>query len=320
MIPSDLKQADLHVHTVFSNFVHLKILQARDSYNDPLRVYERCREAGCDYVAITDHDTIDGALDLLSRRPDLQPRVIVGEEVTTWFPATGQWVHVNVLGVDEAAHREITRLKPDVHDLTAWLRSRGLVYFLNHPLQSYRLQKPPEAYIEDILSLFPLIELGNGALPGAHNAGVAEIIRCGRRLGFGTSGVGGSDAHGLRTIGSYVTLAAGGDARAWLEEVKAGRCFVRGREIGFAGLVGEVYSVIGRYYRSLGDRETRRRLSAMNLAAAAGFVPVCAVGVPFALNVANHLGMIAAGGVVGRSARRLKASRAPAIRAREQEG
>ncbi len=33
-------------------------------------------------------------------RPDLEPTVIIGEEVETFFPETGQWAHVNVLGVD----------------------------------------------------------------------------------------------------------------------------------------------------------------------------------------------------------------------------
>jgi predicted metal-dependent phosphoesterase TrpH len=69
MAGSRLRKVDLHVHSSFSNFRHLKALRARDSYNDLMRVYERCREIGCDYVAITDHDTIDGALELLSRRP-----------------------------------------------------------------------------------------------------------------------------------------------------------------------------------------------------------------------------------------------------------
>jgi hypothetical protein len=76
---------------------------------------------------------IDGALDLLSRRPDLEPTVIIGEEVEACFPETGQWAHVNVLGVDE-----------------------------NHPLQSYRMQKKPMRFVEDVLELFTHVELGNG--------------------------------------------------------------------------------------------------------------------------------------------------------------
>ena len=79
MVGLQLRKVDLHVHTCFSNFRHLKALRARDSYNDPMRVYDRCREIGCDYVAITDHDTIEGAVELLSHRPELESTVIIGE-------------------------------------------------------------------------------------------------------------------------------------------------------------------------------------------------------------------------------------------------
>ncbi len=129
--------------SAFSSFRHLKALRARDSYNDPLRVYESCREIGCDDVAITDYDTIEAALDLLSRRPDLEPTVIIGEEVETCFPETRQWAHVNVLGVAETIREDLKWVKGNIYELVPYLRSRGLVHFLNHPLQSYRMQEKP---------------------------------------------------------------------------------------------------------------------------------------------------------------------------------
>ena len=193
-----LRKVDLHVHSSFSNFKHLKALRARDSYNDLMRVYGRCREIGCDYVAITDHDTIDGALELLSRRPDLEPSVIIGEEVETCFPETGQWVHVNVLGVDEAIHDELSRVKRSVYELVSYLRSRNLVHFLNHPLQSYRMQKKPMRFVEDVLELFTHVEVGNGTLPPDQNRAAAGILEYGRRMGLTRFGVGGSDARRLR--------------------------------------------------------------------------------------------------------------------------
>ena len=41
-----------------------------------------------DLVAITDHDSIDGGLELLSRAPDGRD-VILGEEVSCWLPVDG---------------------------------------------------------------------------------------------------------------------------------------------------------------------------------------------------------------------------------------
>jgi len=301
LLQAALKKVDLHVHTVFSNFRHLKILKARDSYNDPLRVYERCREVGCDYVALTDHDTIDGALDLLSRRPDLAPSVIIGEEVETWFPDTGQWVHVNVLGVDEGIHADLQKARGSVHDLVAYLRSRGLPHFLNHPLQSYRLQRAPMAYVEEILSLFTHVEVGNGTLPGSQNRTVAGILEYGRGRGVHCVGVGGSDSHGLRTIGSYVTLAEGETKEAFLASILDGRCAVLGDEVGFIGMVGEVYSIVGKYYQRLSSPEGREGMAAVNYAAAAGFVPVCLAGVPLFFNVLSFVGTSGLSGIVRRS-------------------
>lgn len=301
MIGPALRKVDLHVHTAFSSFRHLKTLRARDSYNDPLRVYERCREIGCDYVAITDHDTIDGALDLLSRRPELEPTVITGEEVETRFPETGQWAHVNVLGVDEAIHDDLQRLKGNIYELVPYLRSRNLVHFLNHPLQSYRMQKKPMRFVEDVLELFTHVELGNGTLPPEQNRAAAGILEHGRRMGLARFGVGGSDAHSLRPIGTFVTLAPGDDRRAWLASVADGSCIVAGREIGLVELVGEVYGIVGQYYRRLGMPEARRTMTAGNYLAAATFVPICLSGMPLFMSLLSYFGTSGLSKVVSRS-------------------
>jgi len=296
-----LRKVDLHVHTAFSNFRHLKLLRARDSYNDPQRVYDRCREVGCDYVAITDHDTIDGALDLLSRRPDLEPTVIIGEEVETFFPETGQWVHVNVLGVDEATHEDLKRVRGNIYDLVPYLRSRNLVHFLNHPLQSFRMQKQPLRFVEDVLELFTHVEMGNGTLPPDQNRAAAGILEYGRRMGLTRFGVGGSDAHGLRPIGTFVTLAPGDDRRSWLASVAEGNCVVAGREIGLLELVGQVYGVVGRYYRHLGIPAERRRMTPVNYLAAAAFVPICLAGVPLFISLMSYLATSGLSRAVSRS-------------------
>ncbi|HZI93767.1 MAG TPA: hypothetical protein VFE84_05960 [Patescibacteria group bacterium] len=301
MAEPQLRKVDLHVHTVFSNFRHLKAVRARDSYNDPLRVYARCREIGCDYVAITDHDTIDGALELLSRRPELEPTVIIGEEVETFFPETGQWVHVNVLDVDETIHEDLCRAKGSVYELVPYLRSKNLVHFLNHPLQSYRMQKKPMRFVEDVLELFTHVELGNGTLPPEQNRAAAGILEYGRRLGLTRFGVGGSDAHGMRPIGAFVTLAPGENKRAWLRSVAEGNAVVAGREVGLVELVGQAYAIVGRYYQSLGGTEGRRDMKAFNYLAAATFLPICLAGAPLAVLVANYVETSGISKVVSRS-------------------
>lgn len=67
-------RADLHVHTTFS-----------DGWPGPVEVVRRGRRLGLDVIAVTDHDTIEGALWAAdySRRLGGLPEVVVGEEVST---------------------------------------------------------------------------------------------------------------------------------------------------------------------------------------------------------------------------------------------
>lgn len=63
-------KADLHIHTSYSP----------DSSVSPERLISRCLEIGINCVAITDHNTIAGALAVLKIAPF---KVIVGEEIRT---------------------------------------------------------------------------------------------------------------------------------------------------------------------------------------------------------------------------------------------
>lgn len=284
-----MRRCDLHLHTRYSAWKHLRAIRARDSYSDPVAVYERALAAGMDYVAFTDHDSIEGALCLLSARPEAAPRVIIGEEVETWFPDTGQWIHVNVFGLDEAAHREIQRLRPNVYELVGWLRRRGLLHVLNHPFQSYRFQKRPRAYVEEILGLFDHFEIGNGTMPPGHReAGEAMLRYAGELLGRKT-GVAGSDAHVVERAGSSWTAAPGETPQAWIASVARGDCVQSARPIGLGGLMSNVYHAVGSYYAGMRSREGRAGMSLLNYLAAAGLLPGVIIGVPAVLTLLSDL-------------------------------
>jgi predicted metal-dependent phosphoesterase TrpH len=315
-----LKRADLHLHTRFSYWKHLRIIKPSDSYNEPLDVYRRCKELGMDFVAITDHDTIDGALDLLAKRPELAPEIIVGEEVETYFPDTGQWVHVNVFDVDEAIHRDMQRLRGNVHELVPYLRRRGLYHVLNHPFQSYKVQKPALQYIEEILALFDHFEVGNCTLSSRHNKAVAEMLDYAAALYTRKHGVGGSDAHNLHNIGLYWTEAelpddaTGPDAKKeWLAALARGEGLAVGRTIGAAGLTANVYRIIGQYYMSLRDPEVRKHMRAENYLAAAILAPVCVVGIPALLNLGNSLRVEAVSAYLRRALKQAEQAAEPVV-------
>ncbi|MBV9495069.1 MAG: hypothetical protein JOZ54_12545, partial [Acidobacteria bacterium] len=69
--PNDLKRADLHCHSRFSIFKYFRRANTRDCYNPPEDVYRLAKERGMSFVTLTDHDSIDGALYLLNKNPDM---------------------------------------------------------------------------------------------------------------------------------------------------------------------------------------------------------------------------------------------------------
>jgi len=308
---STLRRCDLHLHTRFSSWRHARILRARDSYSDPVEVFERAKAAGMDYVAITDHDSIEGALRLLEARPERSPEIIVGEEVETLLPDTGQRLHVNVFGLDEAAHREMQRLRRDVRDLVAFLRHRGLLHVLNHPFWSYRFQKRPRAYVEEILDLFDHFEAGNSTMPAGHAEAAEAMLRYAAALGLRKTAVAGSDAHVPDHVASSFTLAPGDTAAAWLASVKRGECTYTTARIGFPGLLSQVYRAVGAYYREMARPGGRQEMTPASLIAAAVFLPGAVLGVPAVLACLNEIKQKGVLALTRRSLERIPAAEAP---------
>jgi hypothetical protein len=98
-----------------------------------------------------------------------------------------------------------------------------------------------------------------------------------------------------------VTLAPGDDKSAWLASLAEGQCVVAGREIGLAGLVGQMYRIVGQYYRHFGNPEERARMTPITYLAAAGFVPICLSGVPLLATLKSYLETSRVSRVVSRS-------------------
>jgi len=243
-------RADLHVHTVHSARAgNLRFLRSRDCYSKPVEVYRRAKERGMDLVAITDHDSIDGALELVHRLPEADD-VIVGEEVSCWHGAIE--VHLGVYGMTESLHRDIQPLRANAFDVIACLRGQDVFFSLNHLLHFYRGQTPLQAYLR-LLDEVLALELRNGAMLPAHNLLIEKIASRwtsgnGRsRLGM----IGGSDAHTLRRVGSTWTEAPGRNREEFLASLKRGRSQAGGAHGGAAAVAGDTYGVIGSFMGSL---------------------------------------------------------------------
>jgi predicted metal-dependent phosphoesterase TrpH len=296
-----VRRCDLHLHTRHSCWKHLRVIRARDSYTDPLVAFDRAKAAGMDFVAFTDHESIDGALQVLEARPERAAEVIIGEEIETRFPETGQWLHVSAFGLDEARHREIQRLRPDVRELVAYLRSERLLYVLNHPFQSFHFQVPARAFAEEIVALFSHVEAGNATMSAAHQAAATALVALAAAAGRPLVAVAGSDAHVPDHIGSAWTEAPGGTAAEFLASAARGDCSWSCRPLGFARLVSHVHRAIGRYYLEMLAPGGATGLTALNRLAGLALVPGTLLGVPALLTSLNRLRQEAVSRLVRRS-------------------
>ena len=268
------RRADLHCHSEASNTaaeVVLNAIHCPECYSKPADVYAQATGRGMDFVTITDHDTIDGALRIAS-----QPNVIVGEELTCWFPEDGCKMHVLVYGVDAAHHAELQRLAEDIYDVAAYVERHAIAHAVAHPI--YRQNDMLERWhVERLLLMFKGFECLNGAHSSLHRDAFEPLLdRLTRqeiqRLSdthdllprwpepWVKARTGGSDDHGLLNIGRTWTEFPP-DARTVddvLACLRAGRCRPGGESGSSAKLAHTFYSVAVRYYANhilTSDRE-----------------------------------------------------------------
>ena len=274
-------RADLHMHSYFSGPAkHLRILRCRDSYSSPVAVYQRAKKRGMDLVTITDHDSIDGCLELLERRPLLDD-FIIGEEVTAYVPEFDHYVHVAVYGLNERQHREAQKLKGNVRELTGYLRSQGLLFALNHFFHDFKQEQRLQHYMELMGELFDVFEEQNGSMQRVHNLLISQLLDHMERQGKRVSRIGGSDSHTLRRIGRTYTVAEHARTRGeFLEAVREGRTYVAGSHCNQWQLAGDIYGVVLRYYPYIvnihsGEFSLLKRLQ--NLCISIGLLPFMAI-------------------------------------------
>jgi len=288
------KKADLHCHSVYSTFKYFRIANTRDSYNRPEEVYRIAKQRGMDFVTLTDHDSIDGCLYLLNKNPDL-PDFFISEEVETFFPDTHQRIHVNVFDIDERQHEEIQRRRRNIYDLHEYVKEERILASANHMFQNYRMRNSPRHYFEEMLHMFDIFEVKNGAMASQHNRLIEDLMSVVREKRGAVSLVAGSDAHTLGPLASVYTVAEAQSVTDFLEKIRGGECFVWGSEMGFSELLSDVYRMVFRYYGSVLDwknPEFTAGEKARHLALAAVGAPFSAAGVPFAIISLNYLKQI----------------------------
>ena len=238
-----MSRCDLHIHSRYSARSEewlFRRFDFPDSYSDPKTLYEQLVGHGMDHVTITDHDTIEGCLQIA----DL-PRTFISEQVTTYFPHDTCKLHILVWGISEQQHRDIEAVRDNIIELQRYLQMAQVTHAVAHPLYSVN-GKLEACHLEQLILLFKHFEGVNGlrdallsdlaqtlfeqltpdkidAFANRHNLAPTHAEPWKKVF------VGGSDDHGGQFVASAFTETPAADsAERFLEFVRSGDCSVRG--------------------------------------------------------------------------------------------
>src|SRR6185503_9183631 len=190
-------RVDMHCHSTASQLSRLGVqrsLGLPECATPPEEVYELAKRRGMDFVTITDHDTIDGCLEL-SDRPDC----FVSEELTARFAGEPQAVHVLCYGITPGDHGWLQAHSGDVEACAAYLHDHGIACALAHPF--FNVAAPlTRRHRRRLAELFPVWEVRNGSRAAELNMPAAIYVET-----QGGTGIGGSDDHAGVDIGRTFT-------------------------------------------------------------------------------------------------------------------
>lgn len=193
-------QIDLHCHTHHSP-------DSLSSIKALLRWMDR---RGLDMVAITDHNTMAGALEFHARAPE---RFLVGEEIKT---TQGELL----------AYFLQEEIPPglSIEETIARIRAQGGVVGASHPLDRVRREAMGLEVLQQIHTELDFVEVLNARatfVSDNHQAGELAAQ-------WGLPGSAGSDAHAPFEVGSaYVEIPAFDDPSSFVQSLSQGE--VRGR-------------------------------------------------------------------------------------------
>jgi len=246
---NESSRADLHVHSTASAVSKLGVqrsLEIPECATDPLEVYELAKARGMDFVTITDHDTIDGALSLAHLSD-----TFISEELTASFKGEPQAVHILCYGISPEHHEWLQAHSDDVETCAAYLREYDITAALAHPF--YAVAAPLTArHRRRLAELFPIWETRNGSRAKELNLPAFVYIET-----HGGTAIGGSDDHAGIDIGRTFTETPRATTPAeFLAHVRAGRASAHGQQ---GSAAKWAHAAMALAIRSLGDGEAPAR-------------------------------------------------------------
>ncbi len=214
---------DLHCHSTASQLSRLGVqrsLGLPECATPPEEVYELAKRRGMDFVTITDHDTIDGCLELADR-----PDCFVSEELTARFAGEPQAVHILCYGITPGDHEWLQEYAGDVEACAAYLHENEIACALAHPF--YNVAAPLiRRHRRCLAELFPIWEVRNGSRAAELNMPAVIYVET-----HGSTGIGGSDDHAGVDIGrTFTEVATSSTPEELLQRLRRGEAEAGGEQ------------------------------------------------------------------------------------------
>jgi len=244
-----VSRADMHVHSTASELSKLGIqrsLQLPECATEPAEVYELAKRRGMDFVTITDHDTIAGALSIAHLAD-----VFISEELTVRFKGEAQAVHVLCYGITPDDHEWLQAHNDSVEACAEYLHATGITAALAHPFYAVEAPLTPR-HRRRLAQLFPIWETRNGSRAKELNLPAFVYIET-----HGGTAIGGTDDHAGIDIGrTFTETPAAATPAEFLAHIRAGDAVAHGDQ---GSAAKWTHAAMALAIRALGDGECDRR-------------------------------------------------------------
>ncbi len=216
-------RVDMHCHSTASQLSRLGVqrsLGLPECATPPEEVYALAKRRGMAFVTITDHDTIDGCLELGDR-----PDCFISEELTARFAGEPQAVHILCYGITPGDHEWLQEYAGDVEACAAYLDENQIACALAHPFYNVAASLT-RRHRRRLAELFPIWEVRNGSRAPELNMPAVIYVET-----HGSTGIGGSDDHAGVDIGrTYTEVPAASTPEEFLARVRKGDAAAGGEQ------------------------------------------------------------------------------------------
>ncbi|WP_319475551.1 glycosyltransferase [Marispirochaeta aestuarii] len=254
-----MAKVDLHVHSKYSDHPSewfLQRLGTSESYTEPEYIYTTAKQRGMNLVTISDHNSIQGALELKKQHPE---DCFVSVESTAYFPEDGCKIHILLFDITEEQFEHIEALRKDIYLLRDYIKEENIAYSVAHATYSVNGAVTAD-HLEKLILLFDVFETINGGRNERNNSEWSHFLssltredteRLQQRHRIEPMSVtpwikgftAGSDDHAGIFIGKTWTSSEASTVEEFIHSIRTRKTAARGRHHNFHSMTFMIYKI-----------------------------------------------------------------------------